>query len=254
VWVLDTKKKVCTETPIALFKPEDISGKKEGSKDEKPRVRVLKSQFTVKKTGASQTINGFLCEEYLMIWILDMEDMETKAKTKNTMETDFWTTHETTAIRKLLADEAAFAKAYSKKAGMNLSPEEMKQYGVGIFAMATGASDKDMEKEFKVFKKEISKIKGYPIRTVVNWKVDDSQLAVSANKDAADSPGPVDLSGGWGGIVSSVIGQKVAQEVKPDVNAPFFSSTTEVKSILTDTLSPGTFEIPSGYVIEVNKN
>ena len=253
VWVLDPKKKSYTQSPIALFKPEEPTGKKEETNGEKPKVRVSKSEFTVKKTGASQTINGFVCEEYLMTWILETENLETKARTKNTMTTNLWTTPETASIRKVQAEEAAFAKAYMKKMGMNLSPEKMKQYGMGVFSMSTGASEKDLEKEFSVFKKEMAKVKGYPIKTMVNWKVEGDKAAAPIN-DSADSPEPVDVSGGLGGIISGIIGQKVKDGIKPDENAPFFSSTTEVKAIHTDKLPAGTFEIPSGYVLGAKNN
>lgn len=247
VWQIDPKKKTYTESPIEIFTPVDASDKEEKDEEtpEKPKVRMTKSEFSVKKTGASETINGYPCEEYLMTWLAEMEDLETKARTKNTMATNLWTTPETAAIKKLQAEETAFSKAYMKKIGMDLSAEEMKQFGMGVFAMATGASEKDVEKSFKVFKKEMSKVKGYPIRTVVNWKVEGDAVAQARQDESSDT---VDLSGGIGGLVSGMIGRKVKDRMKPDENAPFFSSTVEIKSIKTDSLPADTFEIPAGFV------
>lgn len=254
VWVLDTKKKTYTENPIAAFlsdgqdSGEDMAEDDEAG-EESPRVRVTRNEFKVRKTGASQTINGFACEEYLMTWLMEMEDLDTREKTRNTMDTNLWTTPETAALKKIQAEEAAFSKAYMKKIGMDFSPEEMKQFGMGVFAMASGASSADLEKGFKGLKKEMAKVKGYPIRTVVNWKVENDSTAAAA-KERKESPVPSgagDLLGGLGNIVSGAITQKAADSMTPDENAPFFSSTTEIKAISTDALPAETFEVPAGY-------
>lgn len=252
VWVLDPKNKTYTEEPIATFKHEDPSAKEDAGKEdavEKPNVRVTKSEFTVKKTGKSETINGFACEEYLVTWLIEIENLDTKAKTRNTMTTNLWTTPETASIKKLQAEEKAFTKAYMKKIGMDMSSEEMKQYGMSVFSMMSGASEKDLEKGFKGLKKEMAKVKGYPIRTAVNWRIEDDQKPAARN-DQTGSSGGIDISGGWSGILSGVLSQKAAESVKADENAPFFSSTTEVKSIKVDSLAADTFNVPSGYKLK----
>ena len=68
-WILDPKNKTYVERPIEAFKRDETG--KEGQAQEKPRVRVTKSEFSVKKTGASETIKGFPCEEYLVTWLLE---------------------------------------------------------------------------------------------------------------------------------------------------------------------------------------
>ena len=250
VWVLDPNKKVYTEGPITSFRPDDPAAKEEKAKKEdageKPNVRVTKSEFTVTKTGKSETINSFPCEEYLVTWLIEIENPDTKAKTKNTMATNLWTTPENASTKKLQAEEMAFSKAYMKKVGMNLTPEETKQYGMSVFSMMSGAPEKDMEKEFKGFKKEMAKVKGYPIRTTVNWRIEDDKKPAPKSEQAGSSGG-IDVSSGWGGILSGVISQKMSDGMKADENAPFFSSTTEVKSIKVDSLPSGTFDVPSGY-------
>lgn len=251
VWVIDQKKKTYTEVPIESFQPDDAAAEKgksnkEESVEEKPKVKVTKNEFTVKKTGAKDTINGFSCEEYLVTWLIETEDLETKAKARNTMATNLWTTPETAQIKKLQAEEMAFSKAYMKKIGMNMSPEEMKQFGMGVFSMMNGASENEMAKGFAGLKKEMSKVKGYPIRTVVSWRVEGDKTNAQNNSGSAASE-PIDVTGGFGGILSGLITQKVQNDMKPDENAPFFSSFIEVRSIKTDSLSSDTFEIPSGY-------
>ena len=250
VWNLDPKKQAYTETPIETFKPGEQAGKERTTATEKPKVRVTGSDFTVKKTGASETINGFACQEYLLTWMIEMEDLETKAKMKNTMLTNLWTTPETAAIKKLQAEEAAFAKAYLKKIGMTMTQSEMKQFGVEALMAMHGASAKDMEKAFVRVKTEMAKMKGYPIRTVITWEAQEqgSQTAAAAHKsEPIEAP---NVSGGLSGLISGIMGtvvKKAVGEPKPAGDGPFFSSVTEIKGISTEPIAGSAFDIPSGY-------
>jgi hypothetical protein len=249
VWTLDPKKKVYREEPIVPFNKDDM--KKTDSKD-KPKVRVTRSEFSVKKTGAKETINSFPCDEYVMTWLIEFENIETKAKTTNTMTTNMWTTPETASIKKLQAEEMAFSKAYMKKLGLELSQQEMKQFGMDMFTAMSGASKEEMEKQFKSLKKEMAKLKGYPIRTVVGWSVEgdkaaQAQAEAAKKKEQPQSSSPsINPFGGLSGLIGSVAGS-AAESAKPEENPPFFSSTIEVKSIKTDALPAGTFDIPEGF-------
>ncbi len=260
VWTLDTKKKTYVESPLAGFDPDELEGGQDMSTGEElddgeqPRVKMTRSEFQVQKTGAKQNINGFACEEYLMTWLVELQDLDTKEKTTNTMKTSLWTTPETSVIKKLQADQKAFSKAYMKKLGIDISPDEMQRFGMGAFAMASGASDEELAKGFEKFKKEMTKVKGYPIRTMVDWSTEGGgPAAPEAGEKPEDSGGfsiPTskdDLLGGLGSMVSKAVSKKVTNSTKPDADEPFFSSTTEVKAISTDTVSAGVFDIPSGY-------
>jgi hypothetical protein len=252
IWTLDPKKKTYREEPITSFRKEEARKQADEAR-EKPAVRVTKSEFSVKKTGASETINGFPCEEYLITWVLEFEDLETKARTRNTMTTNQWTTPETPSIRKLQAEEMAFTKAYLKKIGLELSGQEMKQFGLDMFSTMSGASKAEMEKQFKSFKKEMAKLKGYPIRTVVSWAVEGDQTPEKDSRQAQESRPAINPFGGLGGLLSSVTGaaaDSAKDKVASGANAPFFSSSIEVKSIRTDAVPGDAFEVPAGFTKE----
>lgn len=245
-WNLNSKKKTYTEREIAPFNREELKDKEK--KAEKSKVRIIRSEFKVKKTGESEQINGFPCQEYLVSWLLEMENIETKEKITNMMNSNLWTTPETASIKKLQAEEMAFTKAYVKKIGLTMKPEEMKQFGMEMFTKMSGASEKDMEKGFATLKKEMGKIKGFPIRTVVSWNVEsDKQAAAAREASSDDSEKPTNLTGGITGLISGFLGKKAKDSAKPDENAPLFSSTIEIKSISTDSVPSDTFEIPAGY-------
>ena len=251
-WNLDPQNHTYVERPIEPLKKEDVS--KERGVEEKPKARVTKSEFTVKKTGASETINGFPCEEYLITWFLEMEDLETKAKSKSTMTTNLWTTSETATIRKAQADEQEFQKAYARKIGLSISPDEAKQLGMEALGSMSGAPPEEVQKGLMRLKEEMSKIKGYPIRSVVSWTLEGEKVAGAGKEEKTSSESAPESLKSIGGLLGGLAGrvtQKMAGE-KPSSTGgkegPFFSSITEVKAIHVDSISADVFEIPAGYV------
>ncbi len=250
IWVLDTKNQTYTERAIVPFK------KGEGSKPEreKAKMRVTKSEFTVKKTGASETINGFPCEEYLLTWLLEMEDLETKAQTRSTMNNHLWTTPETDAIRKASAEEREFYTAYTRKLGISVSPSESKQMGMEALAALSGVPPEEVEKGLIRAKEEMSKIQGFPIRSAVSWAVEGDKAAAGKEEGTSSEPAsetPRSIGGLLGGlagkITQRVAKEKIASSTGGKEGAPFFSSMHEVKSIQTDSVPAEVFEIPAGY-------
>jgi len=250
-WILDPKNKTYTERPIEAFKKDETG--KERQEQEKPKVRVTKSEFSVKKTGASEIINGFPCEEYLVTWLLEMENIETKAKSRSTMNNNLWATPETATIRKVQAEEMAFHKAYAQKLGLQISPEEAKQLGIETFAAMSGASRQEIEKGFAKVREEMAKVKGYPIRTVVNWSVESEKSAGAEKEGSSSSESSSQTPTSVGGFLSG-LSKTITQKVMKDQSSGSgqkeggsFSSTYEVRAISADSVPADVFEIPPGY-------
>jgi hypothetical protein len=183
-----------------------------------------------------------------------MEDLETKAKSKSTMTTNLWTTSETATIRKAQADEQEFQKAYARKIGLSISPDEAKQLGMEALGSMSGAPPEEVQKGLMRLKEEMSKIKGYPIRSVVSWTLEGEKVAGAGKEEKTSSESAPESLKSIGGLLGGLAGrvtQKMAGE-KPSSTGgkegPFFSSITEVKAIHVDSISADVFEIPAGYV------
>jgi len=181
-----------------------------------------------------------------------MEDLETRAKSRSIMTTNLWTTPETAVIRKVQAEEQEFQKAYARKLGVSLSLEEARQMGMEAFGAMSGAPQEEMEKGLKRVGEEMSKIKGYPIRSVVSWEAEGDKAAGAGKEGASSEPAaesPRSIGGLLGGLAGKIT-QKMAGE-KPSASGgkegTFFSSTTEIKAINADSVSAAVFEIPAGY-------
>ena len=242
-WTLDSEEMIYEEAPIVPLK--DMMGEKPSDKkaEGKSKVQVRKSQFTVKETGASETVNGFPCEEYLITWLLEMEDVETKQRSLSTMTTNLWSTPETATVSSAQADVMKFQRAFARKLGVNVTPDEARLMGMEVFASMSGMSRAELSKGLSRVQKEMSKIKGYPIRTEVTWNLEpagDASLKENpgASTSTQDTAGRSCLFGGLAGLT----GQQ-----GPSGGAPLFSSEFEVKSIEVKPVPAKTFEIPTGY-------
>ena len=250
-WSLDPKNKTYMEKAIEPFARQES---KERTEKEQPKVRVTKSEFTVKKTGASETINGFPSEEYLITWFLELEDRESKAKTRSTMSNHLWTTPMTATIRKARQEEQEFNKAYARKLGIGFSPEEGKQLGMETLGAALGMPPEEIEKGLRRVKEEMSKIQGYPIRSAVNWTLEGDPSAAAGKGEGAASGSKEESPKSIGGFLSGLAG-KITEKASGEKTSssgeksePFFSSITEVKAIQADSISAKVFEVPDGYV------
>lgn len=259
VWTLDPKTKTYKESPLVPPRSKEAKTEKSTEKtkhgkqaDEKPKARITKSEFTVKKTGVSETINGFPCEEYMVTWLMEVEDIETKARSRSTMTTNLWTTPETAVIQKAKAEERRFALAHARKIASEISDEEARQMGMAAFASMSGAPDADVRKGLARVKDEMAKVKGYPIRTSISWTFEgDEAKGASAEKAQAPAEPGLDLSGGVSGLLGGLAGrmaQKKVEERTSPKGGPIFSSTVEVKAINADGLPPAAFDVPAGYV------
>jgi hypothetical protein len=244
-WLLFPKDHAYRERSIV--QPKDTK-QKEGPAEEKaegkPTTRITRCEFSVKTTGKSEAINGFPCEEYLITWLLEVEDIETKARAQSTMLTNLWTTPETAAIRQARAEEEKFRRALDKKLGYGyLGPEDSRRLGYEAVRDAMKAPKGDLDKDFKKFLAEVSKIKGYPIRTAVDWNMQEGKL-----ETAAASEGP-SLTGGVSGFLSGLAGRLIQKKAEDEMaGKPFFSCVTEVKKISVEATPAETYEVPAGYV------
>ncbi|HKK05456.1 MAG TPA: hypothetical protein VKA50_06365 [Gammaproteobacteria bacterium] len=208
-------------------------------------TRVIRNDLSVKATGKHKTINGYKCREYVMTWVVVTEDTQTKQRSKSVMTSDLWTTPRTHALRVLAADEAAYNHAYLKRLGLDLSPQQQHQFGLGMLGLMSGKSQKDL-------KRAMSKIHGYPISTTVKWQSN----AKAETSEGADSSGNGEqalkqVAGNLGSMLGSVFHHNEAAK-KPDKPAnsdmkTVFRSTTNIVSVRTGTVPASLFAVPAGY-------
>jgi hypothetical protein len=274
IWALDHKKKTYTEQKIsaakeAMAKAKEESqptqkpaAKEEPAQKEEPKVKVIRNEFSVKATGEKKNINGFECTQYVLTWLVETEDLETKGRAKNIMTTELWNTSETKEIKQLQSEENAFNLAYLKKLGLEMSAQEIQQFGLAMMGGMLGGDEKTMEKNAKALKEKLSQIKGYNIATSVKWEHESDQMKKQQAEEAKveeeeEESEDTDVSSGLGGIMSGLAKKAMKDKMKEKEKAKeaekkgkenvVFDSYLEIKKISTGSIPQTEFEIPAGY-------
>ena len=238
VRTLDNSKKTYTERTITL--PEDSSGGKSvnaGDDDASEKdggdseARIVKNELKLRDTGRKKKMNGFPCRLYTLTWLVVAENVRTGERTKSLMTGDYWTTPETRKIKALKSEEARFNLAYLKKMGLEMNPEDFKRMGLSILGSLAGTSGGEL-------KKEMSRMKGYPVVTSIKWESESSKKTVKQD-------GAVDIKHGVGGLLGS-LSKKMAKKDRGE-KKPVFESYTEIKSIDTSGVGKEEFSVPEGY-------
>ena len=170
----DHKKKTYTESSISQSMKDmkrGMSGEdRDGEREEKSDVRIVRNEITVDETGKTKTISGFACREYLVVWLVETENVKTKERAITKMTMDLWNADETAATKALVKEEAEFTSAYLKKMGFDQSQEEWDKLGMGMVAGLFGGDEKSMKKDVAELQKKMAKIKGLSIATGIKWE------------------------------------------------------------------------------------
>jgi hypothetical protein len=261
VWTIDHKKKAYSESRITLPKEKEETDKSAGrtkkDKEEKPKVRVIRSEVSVKETGEKKTINGFDCSRYVVTWLVETENIETGERSKTTMTNDLWNTPETKEIRALQKEEMEFSKAYMKKLGIDVSPEDARKFGMTVMASLFGEDEQAMRKRLKELQEKMSKIKGYPIVTAIKWEMETTGASRPSGGEKAEKESEdVEVSRGIGGLLGSLAKRSVkkkaaesAKESEKDGNV-LFDFSSEIKRIDVSSIPSSDFEVPQGYKLK----
>jgi hypothetical protein len=220
---------------------------------------VTRNELTVEKTGSRKTIGGFACEEYLMTWLLETRNTRTAETARSRMTNRAWTTPETAEIRAVQAAEHAYAQAYLKKIGLEMSPAEAQQYLAGLGRL----TEAEQQKALARLAAEMEKIKGFTIASQIDW-TGDAEGAGGGSGGGQASGGQASggqASGGQGGGGQPDLGQVLgrlfgggAQKGSGeragsggDKPGSLFSVYTEIKSLKTTAPEPARFEVPAGF-------
>lgn len=271
VWRMDHKKKTYTENKISI-EMEKMKGQpatQEEEKEKKQKVKIIRNEFSVKETGEKKTINGFNCKKYLLTWLVETEDIETKERAKNIMTSELWNTKLTKELNTLQKEEMEFNQAYLKKLGIDMSPQDAQKFGLGMMSGFLGTDEKATEENMKKLTKELSKIKGYTIATNIKWEHESDsmkkQREEAAKKEEVEEPEEesedVDVSQGIGGFLGSVTKKAAEKKVKEEKKKKeaekkeknkgkenvVFESYTEIKKVSVSKINESEFTVPAGY-------
>lgn len=251
VYRLDNKKKEYTVSPIEKLKEEmggeEARGEEEAKKggQAESKIKVTKNEFKVEDTGEESMVNNFPVRKYLVLWLLEWENIETGEKGASRLETLVWTTPLNDTLEKAREEEMQFSLAYLEKLGLEVGKIEEDVLGVrwmtilDSFGQAKGRPSHDYSKA----ESEMQKIKGYPVVIEGKYFVSGEKPAGAAEEE--EQPSATDVKSRLGGLLKKTIKKKPAETAS--ANEPVLTYRTEVLEISTPALGAGDFQVPAGY-------
>lgn len=174
IWEVNHARKTYRERPLSLHERGDKSGADRGRggalsgggpvKERRGKTGMVRSELDVQKTGDNRTINGFLCSQYVLTWLVEVEEEKTKMRKKLRMTGNFWNTEGYGKIHDVIAAEDRFERAYLEKTGLVMTPGDMRKFGLWVLPEAAGLDGTDL-------KAGLEKMEGYTVLTTIKWEV-----------------------------------------------------------------------------------
>lgn len=255
-WYVDYAEEAYTEEKLQQLKQqadaqmaemESGGGDDAQSKDEKPKKRIVRNEIKVEKTGEKKDINGFPTEHYVLTWLIETEDVETKEHDTTLYTADLWNTADDNAkVQALRREQDQFDRNMARKLGLEMTPERSMQLGYTAIAGSLEDTDADTRKEMEKVARELEKIKGYPILTEITIQVPEEQGGGSG--DSGDKKEDKDLMGQAVGSLMKFIGDKKEKPEKgKEGMVVAFESSFEIKSIDPAKIKGDMFLPPKGF-------
>jgi hypothetical protein len=270
VWRLNAKEKTYTECPlrgcagpVAAEKPQEKKPqepkKAEEKRDAECKLKIASSNFTVKKTGETKTINGFNAEQYQAAWLVTLADPAAR-KTLSSLVVNVWTTQATQPLKDAMAVETAYAKEFaaalvgtaSGAPKTKVLPDDAQRMIEGYMAQMLTPADRA---GFLKAGRDLEKIKGYPVLTQLTWNLTGDACAAkeeasgSASASSSSSSVPSSVSGAVSSVAGWFAKKKTDEAGKEIADAAILSFATEVKFNRIEMVHDSLFSPPKGYAL-----
>ncbi|MFC2168382.1 hypothetical protein ACFLRW_05295 [Acidobacteriota bacterium] len=243
---IDHKKKTYVLRPLGgmeMAGEEDVSPyrQEEGQMEtEESSIKIIRSEFTVDKTGETKTINNFPCEKFALSWITEWENIETGQKGTDRLLTDVWTTPSTDEIEKSQQEEWNFSKELMSSMGIDQS--ELQQDILGTTWMTMfGQMDQQgspPKKSSADFSEEMGKLEGYPV--IIDGKYYSKK---EGGEEAAGQEEDKNVRKMLGNLAKKALSRK--SEASAD--EPAFAYYTELLAFTSENVNADEFQPPAGY-------
>jgi hypothetical protein len=231
------------EEAQAKMKEQAAEARKQPEEPEKKGEVEYELDFSVDKTGARKTVNGYDCQEVVMTIAVRQKGMTLEEGGGMVMAADMWMGPAIPAMK----EQAAFMQRYMKQL-LGSDTETMARDLAQAMAMYP-----QMKTAMERMKQESFKMDGTAILTTVKIETVMSPEQAAQKGDSGDKPKMgLGLPGGLGGM----FGRKKKTEEAPKEGQPaaggaknratFMTSTTELLEVQASA-SPADVEIPAGF-------
>lgn len=218
--------------------PYEQGGEMEGTES---NVRIIRSEFTVDKTGETKTINNFFCENFSISWITEWENTATGQKGTDRLICDVWTTPSTDEIKLAQQEELNFSKERMSNLGIDYSEQQQEILGTTWMTMF-GQMDQQSsspKKSSDDFSEEMGKIEGYPV--VIDGKY------YSKKEGGEEAAGQEEEGRNVRKMLGNFAKKTLSKKSAPSADEPAFAYYTELLVFSPENVSADEFLPPVGY-------
>ncbi len=249
---IDFRSKSYTEIPFESFK--DLMGEMPSAGEaerppeaerREPPLKCDPVQVEANRTGRKEDVNGFPSEEAVVTGTQACHNEESKQTCKNIYTLDTWATPVTPQLQELQAFNARLAEA------MGLDAQEMQ-----AMAKAAQGAMSQLGQGFGAVYKELSKVKGYPVRSRLTVEKEGS-CGMMGGGEQGGVPGRDGGLSAMGDRFKGMFGRKKgggqereapAKEVVSSAGrTKIFGMTTEIVSVKVSAAPADAFEPPAGF-------
>ncbi|NIO16438.1 MAG: hypothetical protein GTN70_05495 [Deltaproteobacteria bacterium] len=174
VWEVNHANRTYRERALSVYHRGDKSGGERGRAGalheggagggNQEEAGLVSGELDVQKTGEKRTISGFPCSLHVLTWLVETEEEKSKRRNKFRMTGNFWNTEGKGKIKEVMAAEDMFERAYLEKTGLDMTPGDMRKFGLWVLPGAAGLDGKEL-------KAGLEKMKGYSVLTSIKWEV-----------------------------------------------------------------------------------
>ncbi|GAB4179333.1 MAG: hypothetical protein Kow00108_15310 [Calditrichia bacterium] len=213
-------------------------------------VKIIKNEFTVHKTGKSEKIAGYTCDEYIIKWYYEAMNKEDNSHYAMVAEISSFNAPEDATLRQVKEEETAFFKTYMEKLGLDKDLQSENMLGLNWFKLfsklkqsqkegsAKGSpsiSDEDLQK--------LKKMSGYPLKVSGTFKMKNFNQMESAKEEEDE----VDISKGLGGFLGKKLMKKKEKKKSEDGFETLFTFSNIIHSVSTSTVPEDKLNIPASF-------
>jgi hypothetical protein len=240
---IDHKKKTYVLRPLGGMEAGEqgaVSPYQQGGMEEtESSIKIIRSEFSVDKTGETKTINNFSCEKYTVTWITEWENIETGQKGTDRLLSDVWTTPATEKIKQAQQEELNFSKQFMSNMGVDYSELQQDILGTTWMTMFSQMDQQSSSKKSSAdFSGEMGKIKGYPV--VIDGKYYSKK---EGGEGAAGQEEGKNVRKMLGNFAKKALSKKSAGSA----DEPAFAYYTELLAFSPESVSADEFQPPAGY-------
>jgi len=244
VWTLEPAKRQYTECPLTGCASPSRPG---AADDRQPQpdksepncpVTVKTNRLEVVPSGERKVVNGFPTERYQVGWTVELEDQQGRRNT-NKVALDLWTTPETGAVREVKQIDDTYQRRHASALGSGENPvgQYLPRDVMKAMNRFIGNIDPKDTRTLNAMANEMRKIRGYPIVTTMSW--------IAQGAVCSDSSPAAAASGGLGGLMSAITGNKPAAGAA--AATPLISYTSEVKTLAVRPVGDSAFVPPPDF-------